>query len=271
MTWNVGDANETTRRAWDQNARYWDTHIGEGNDFVEVLIWPATQRLLTVEPGQRVLDIACGNGLYARRMAALGAEVVAFDFSEAMIERAEARTTSTPDAERIEYRVLDATDEAALVTLGECAFDAAVCQMALFDMADIGPLIRALARMLRPNSPFLFSVMHPAFNQPNAAPAASVESPEGRDRVVYGMRVTGYLTSEAARDEAIRNQPSCQLVFHRPLHALLRPAFDAGFVLDALEEPAFPPDHPSGPLGLSWGGHFHEIPPVLIARLRLLS
>jgi hypothetical protein len=40
-------------------------------------------------------------------------------------------------------------------------------------------------------------------------------------------------------------------------------------VLDALEEPAFPPDHPSGQNSLSWGGNLSEIPPVLIARLRL--
>ncbi len=39
--------------------------MGEGNDFVEVLIWPATLRLLALQPGQRILDIACGNGLRA--------------------------------------------------------------------------------------------------------------------------------------------------------------------------------------------------------------
>jgi hypothetical protein len=41
--------------------------MGEGNDFVEVLIWPATERLLDITSGDRVLDIACGNGLTSRQ------------------------------------------------------------------------------------------------------------------------------------------------------------------------------------------------------------
>ena len=62
--------NEQTRAVWDDNATLWDEGMGEGNDFVEVLIWPATERLLALQPGERVLDIACGNGLYSRRLAA---------------------------------------------------------------------------------------------------------------------------------------------------------------------------------------------------------
>jgi len=46
--------------------------------------------------------------------------------------------------------------------------------------------------------------------------------------------------------------------------------FEAGFVLDGLEERAFPPDHSSGREPLSWGGKFSEIPPALVARMRLL-
>jgi 2-polyprenyl-3-methyl-5-hydroxy-6-metoxy-1,4-benzoquinol methylase len=147
-TEDLGQANEETREAWEQNAPFWDRRIGEGNDFVEVLIWPSVKRLLELCPGEQVLDVACGNGLYARRLAALGAHVVAFDFSENLIALARKRTTEHTD--RIEYLVTDATDEAALMTLGERGFDAAICNMALFDIADIQPLMRALARLLRP-------------------------------------------------------------------------------------------------------------------------
>jgi hypothetical protein len=40
-------------------------------------------------------------------------------------------------------------------------------------------------------------------------------------------------------------------------------------VLDGLEERAFPPEHPAGRLPLSWSGKYAEIPPVMVARLRL--
>ena len=71
-------ANQETRDVWDINAAYWDEYMGEGNDFVELLCWPAIERLLDVSEGSRILDIACGNGLTSRRLAKLGFEVEAF-------------------------------------------------------------------------------------------------------------------------------------------------------------------------------------------------
>ncbi|HQF71196.1 MAG TPA: class I SAM-dependent methyltransferase, partial [Promineifilum sp.] len=70
--------NDAARQAWETNAAVWDERMGmAGNDFVNVLIWPRTQRLLDVRPGERALDIARGNGLYALRLADLGAQVTA--------------------------------------------------------------------------------------------------------------------------------------------------------------------------------------------------
>ncbi|MCL4294197.1 MAG: methyltransferase domain-containing protein [Anaerolineae bacterium] len=264
---NLKRANEETREAWNHNAAFWNERMGEGNDFVEVLIWPATERLLDLHPGERVLDIACGNGLSSRRLAAMGAEVVAFDFAEAMIAYALERTTQ--HGERIRYSVLDATDEAALLALGEAQFDAAICNMALFDMAEIEPLMRALARLLRPGGRFVFSVIHPCFNNPHMAHVAEMEDRAGDIVTIYSVKVFRYITPSVARGVAIPGQPKAQLYFHRPLQILLRAGFKAGFVLDGLEERAFPPDHPPGRNPLSWGANFSEIPPVLVARLRL--
>ena len=264
---DLRQANEETREAWNENAAFWDERMGEGNDFVEVLIWPATMRLLELHPGERVLDIACGNGFTSRRLAAIGAEVVAFDFAAEMIAYARQRTTE--HTARITYHVLDATDGAALLSLGEGRFDAALCNMALFDMAEIQPLLRALARLLRPGGRFVFSVVHPCFNNSHVVHIAEMEDREGTIVTVYSVKVFGYMTSSMARGVAIPGQPKPQLYFDRPLQALLGTGFDAGFVLDGLEERAFPPDHPSGRSPLAWGGNFSEIPPVLVARLRL--
>jgi len=265
---DLRQANEETREAWNENAAFWDKRMGEGNDFVEVLIWPATERLLELHPGERVLDIACGNGLTSRRLAAMGAEVVAFDFAAEMIAHARQRTAEYAD--RITYHVLDATDEAALLALGTGRFDAALCNMALFDMAEIRPLLRALARLLQAGGRFVFSVTHPCFNNAHAVHVAEMEDREGTIVTVYSVKVFGYLTPSVARGVAIVGQPKPQLYFDRPLQTLLGTAFEAGFVLDGLEERAFPPDHPSGRSPLTWGGNFSEIPPVLVARLRLL-
>ena len=51
---------------WDKNAEWWDDKIGDGNDFQELLIEPSTHELLDIQPGERVLEIACGSGRVVR-------------------------------------------------------------------------------------------------------------------------------------------------------------------------------------------------------------
>jgi 2-polyprenyl-3-methyl-5-hydroxy-6-metoxy-1,4-benzoquinol methylase len=260
-------ANDETREVWNHNAAFWDERMGEGNDYVEMLVWPATARLLAVQPNEWVLDVACGNGLSSRRLAALGAHVVACDFSTEMIAHARRRTVER--TEQIAYHVVDATNEDTLLALGEGKFHAALCQMALFDMAEIRPLMRALTRLLRPGGRFVFSVLHPCFNNPHIAQVAEMEDREGEIVTVYSVKVSRYMTESIARGAAMAGQPRAQLYFHRPLQALLGAGLAAGFVLDGLEERAFPPEHPPGRLPLSWSGKYSEIPPVLVARLRM--
>src|SRR6266581_4083405 len=76
---------------WDRKAAFWDERMGDGNDFQLLLVAPATERLLQLRPGELVLDVACGNGVFSRRLADLGAEVVAVDFSAPFVEAARAR------------------------------------------------------------------------------------------------------------------------------------------------------------------------------------
>ncbi len=262
---NLRKANEETRTAWDANASFWDEKMGEGNDFVNLLQWPAILRLLDPQADQRILDVATGNGLTARRLASLGARVVAFDFSSELINLAQAKENP---GSRIEYRVLDATDESALLALGEGSFDSALCNMALFDMADIEPLFRALPKLLKPGGSFIFSICHPAFNNSSCMHVGEEMDNEGKIQTIYSVKISRYMNPYSAHGAAMRDQPRPQLYFDRPLQYYFNPGFANGFVLDGFEERAFPPGEPQkNPLG--WGGNFSEIPPVLVARMRL--
>jgi hypothetical protein len=46
------------------------------------LVGSAVARLLALQPGERVLDMACGNGVMARRLALLGGRVTAVELVE---------------------------------------------------------------------------------------------------------------------------------------------------------------------------------------------
>jgi 2-polyprenyl-3-methyl-5-hydroxy-6-metoxy-1,4-benzoquinol methylase len=257
---------DENRRLWDANASWWDDRIGGGNDFQELLIEPATERLLGIVPGDVVVDGACGAGRLARRLAALGAHVVAFDYSTAFIARARERT---PAGTAVEYHVLDAADTDALVSLGLDRFDKAVCTMALMDMPEIRPLFAAFARMLKPGGAFVFSVTHPCFHSAGVHRFAEMyEEPSGRHVVRSGVQVTAYLTPSAMKTEGIAGQPEPQLFFHRPLSVLFRAGFEHGFVVDEIEEPGLPGERAAA--GTRWDD-MPEIPPIMVVRMRLAS
>ncbi len=256
--------------AWEKKAAFWDETMGEGNAFQRVLIGPATERLLEVRPGETVLDVACGNGVFSRRLAELGASVVATDFSEKFIELARARTERAGYGDAVEYLVADATDEERMFALGEGRFDATVCNMALMDMPSIDPLMRVLRRLLKPEGRFVFSVQHPAFNSNAVRLVLEEEDREGTLVETYSIKVTGYLHVPPGKGAGMPGEPAPHPYFHRSLSELFGACVEAGFVIDGMEEPSFPkPEEGSQPpaRALSWV-NFVGIPPVLLARAR---
>jgi 2-polyprenyl-3-methyl-5-hydroxy-6-metoxy-1,4-benzoquinol methylase len=256
--------NRRARDAWDANARFWDERMADGNDFFTTLVWPAVEELLRPQPDERLLDVACGNGVTSRLLARAGASVVGIDFSNEMIRSARERA----GIGRLDYRVVDATDAAALRDLGAARFDGALCNMALMDLADTRPLMTALATLLRPRGRFVFSVLHPCFNSPAAVLMGELQDRDGAIVTTYSVKISRYLTPYTQAGLAMVGQPVPHPYFHRPLAVLFREAFESGLVIDALEECAFPPESISGSTPLSWNGRFNEIPPVLIARMR---
>ncbi len=261
--------NEEVREIWNQNAEFWDERMGEGNTFHRRLVLPSIERLLTLQPGEEVLEIACGNGQLARQLTRLGARVVATDFSSALIDIARTRTEQDPElAGRITFQVIDATDETALLALGERRFDAVVCSMAIMDMAEIGPMLRASARLLKPDGRFVFAILHPCFNHAGTIRSIEIEDRDGEIVRTFGVKVVRYLTHAPSKGLAMVGQPVPHYYFDRPLSVLFGEAFTAGFAVDGLLEPSFTPENDESRTS-EWQVH-REMPAALIARLRLL-
>jgi len=78
-------------------------------------------------------------------------------------------------------------------------------------------------------------------NNPAAVQMGELEDRAGTIVTTYSVRISRYLTPFSQRGLAMWGQRVPHPYFHRPLGALLAPAFQAGLLLDALEERSFPP------------------------------
>ncbi|MFI9639185.1 SAM-dependent methyltransferase [Micromonospora sp. NPDC051925] len=103
--------------------------------------------LLTIEPGDRLLDLGCGIGEPAIRLAtAHKIEVVGVSISQRQVERANDRAVSAGLADRLSFQLADAMD----LPFPDGSFDVVWALESLHHMPDRGDVLRQAARVLRP-------------------------------------------------------------------------------------------------------------------------
>ncbi|MFL6014264.1 MAG: class I SAM-dependent methyltransferase [Gaiellaceae bacterium] len=102
--------------------------------------WRRATAKAVVEPGDRVLDAACGTGDLAVIAARAGGKVTGLDFSEAMLERAR-RKAPELDWVRGDLLALPFEDE---------SFDAATVGFGVRNVADLPGALEELRRVLKP-------------------------------------------------------------------------------------------------------------------------
>ena len=114
---------------------------------------PACLELLGDVDGKRVLDAACGPGLYAEELVRRGAVVVGFDQSPRMIDLCRIRVPSG------DFRVHDLADP--LDWLGDASFDLVLLALAIEYVDDRVSALSELRRVLSPCGALVMSRQHP--------------------------------------------------------------------------------------------------------------
>jgi len=120
----------------------WNAEVYERNArFVSDLAMPVVE-LLAPRPGERILDLGCGDGVLTRKLADLGCALVGIDSSPDMIRAAAALglDVSVRSATEMEYRD---------------AFDAVFSNAVLHWIADADRVIRNVHRALRSGGRFV--------------------------------------------------------------------------------------------------------------------
>jgi cyclopropane fatty-acyl-phospholipid synthase-like methyltransferase len=126
---------------------YWD------DDSEAATLLEAQQRLndllgakLAVSPGQRVLDVGCGTGGPALRVAhTTGAKVVGITISQWQVEQATTRSVEAGLGEQVRFEHADACE----LPFADCSFDGALSLETLVHIGDKARALREVFRVLR--------------------------------------------------------------------------------------------------------------------------
>lgn len=152
-TWNEMAAGWEDRREWLMRV------TGLVNEWIADRADP--------QPGQTLLEVACGTGdlgfIVAERVGD-GGRVVSTDFAPEMVDVAR-RQGEARGAGNVEHRVLDAER----MDLDDDSFDGAVCRWGYMLMSDPAAALRETRRVLRDGGPLAFAVWRTPDRNPWAA------------------------------------------------------------------------------------------------------
>ena len=134
------DEHVAPPEAWDAIAPGYDRYVAPQ----EVDLANEALRLVDLEQGERFLDVAAGTGGLSLPAARLGAEVLATDWSPAMIERFEARVRE--EGLKAEGRVMDCH----ALDLPDDSFDVTGSQFGVMLVPDQPRALREMVRVTKP-------------------------------------------------------------------------------------------------------------------------
>ncbi len=238
-------------KTYDDIAEWYDQWVGT-HGMSEDPYFPAVEALMGEVSGQRICDLACGQGRVARYLANLGAVVVGVDSSARLLTIARSHEESEPLGITYVHGDAQSLDE---LVLGR--FDGVVCFMALMDIPELMPTLQSVARILRPGGWFIFSILHPCFH---TSESGEVETPEGAARTIRRYFEEGYWRSDT------RTGPPGRVgAYHRTLSTYINALNDAGFQLVQACEPGGVSEVANSPsLSGSSRPVWQEVPAVLV-------
>ena len=214
----IAPAAETS---WEDGAGWYDRMIGDdGDDFYKRLILPAVERRLAAKPGDHVLDVACGNGVFGRVLAARGVKSTGVDASPALVKAAQGRAGSH------ERHLLGDVRELAAV-LPKAQFDHATMIMCLQDLDPIDHVLSGAAALVRPGGRLVVVMTHPAFRIPRRSAWGWDEEKRQQFR-----RIDTYITPIKVPIRLHPGQESNHVhtsSFHRPISTYLDALGAAGW------------------------------------------
>ncbi|MBU6501062.1 MAG: methyltransferase domain-containing protein [Patescibacteria group bacterium] len=211
--------------SWEGVAKWYDRMLEGQGTYQKDLILPNLLRLMEIKKGETVLDLACGQGFFAREFLRAGARVTGVDASRTLI--ALARTHSPED---IHFEVASA---GKFPFIKNESVNKIAVVLALQNIDGVGEALRECARVLKLGGKIFIVMNHPAFR----VPKASSWGWDDKAKIQY-RRIDKYLSEAKVPIEMHPgdNPGKHTLSFHRPLQFYFKVLRKAGLAVTALEE-----------------------------------
>lgn len=181
--------------------------------------WPALQRALPELDNRRVLLAGCGRGDHVGWFRERGATVTGVDVSRGAIRRARERF----DDEATFYRA-DLTER--LEFADDDSFDLVVSNLVFSHIEAWRPVFEEFHRLLAPGGTLVIATIHPRY-----------------------IRSGAEIESYDETTKLLNEWPGVEIpTYYRPMNAVVTPFIEAGFRLEAFDEPkpreAYEEHHP---------------------------
>jgi SAM-dependent methyltransferase len=173
-------------------------------------------------PGRQTVDIGCGEGRFTRDLKALGHPIIGIDSSPAMLAAARALDPA--------MKLIRA--DAVALPLDDASADLAVAFMSLHDIDAMADAIRETGRVLAPGGKLCLAIVHPV-NSAGRFERSARDAPF----IISGAYLDVFDYADMVERDGLKMTFHGQ---HRPLQDYFAALEDAGFVVEALREPAIP-------------------------------
>jgi ubiquinone/menaquinone biosynthesis C-methylase UbiE len=213
--------------SWNNVAGWYDDLLlTDADSYQAKVITPNLLRILDIQKGEKIYDLACGQGYFANLFAEAGAKVIASDWSKRLIEFATKRSTSD-----IKYYV---TEAHKAPFLKDASVDAVVIVHAIQNIENVSEVFKECNRVLKKGARAVIVMNHPAFRVPQGSDWVF------KDGIQYRL-IGKYLSESKVSIDMTPGEKDVKkkvktISFHRPLQYYIKLFAKNGFAVTRLEE-----------------------------------
>ncbi len=211
--------------SWENSSSWYDKTVGEkGHYYHQTVIIPKTLELLNLQKGDKLIDLACGQGVLSRHIPSQ-VGYLGVDVSSSLIGQAKKLSPSH------QFLTHDVTEP---LTGPHKDFSHATIILALQNIEKPEAVLNNVKTLLKPQGKFLIVLNHPCFRIPRQS-SWGIDEPKKLqyrrlDRYLSPLKIP--IQTHPGKQEKSQTTWS----FHHPLSDYVRWLKDAGFTLDLIEE-----------------------------------